>query len=142
MGGLIDPTPALMIGFPLIVALSLLVLGKFAGGYSIGKILNYANRNLKLKLNREARRGTFTLDGTLDPPATFGAWFVPRGEFSLIVGQFALTLGLIDQSIFSLIGISVLVTTLFASILLRQSEPKRAEAIYAFKGEQDTESTG
>ena len=141
MGGLIDPSPALTIGFPIVLALALLVFGKFAGGFSIGKILNFANRNLKLKMNRDAKRGTFTLDGTLDPPSTFGAWFVPRGEFSLIIGLFALSLGLIDQPLFSLIGISVLVTTIVASILLRLTEPKRAEAIYAFKGEQDSDNT-
>ena len=137
MGGLIDPSPALAIGFVVIIALGLLVLGKFAGGYSVGKILNFANRNLKLKTNREAKRGTFALDGTLDSPKTFGAWFIPRGEFSLIIGQFALSIGLIDKSLFSLIGISVLATTLVASILLRVTEPKRAEAIFAFKGKQD-----
>ena len=141
MGGLIDPTPALAIGLPIILALTLLVLGKFFGGFSIGKILNFANRNLRLKMNREAKRGTFTLDGTLDSPSTFGAWFIPRGEFSLIIGQFALSLGIIDQSFFSLIGISVLVTTIIASILLRLTEPKRAEAIYAFKGKMDSDST-
>ncbi len=139
MGGLIDPAPALAIGLPIIVILSFIILGKFMGGYSIGKILNFTNRNLKLRTNREAKRGTFTLDGTLDSPSTFGAWFIPRGEFSLIIGQFALSLGLIDQSFFSLIGISVLVTTIIASILLRLTEPKRAEAIYAFKGQQDSD---
>jgi monovalent cation:H+ antiporter-2, CPA2 family len=141
MGGLIDPFPALAIGAPIIVVLALLITGKFLGGFSIGKILNYANRNLKLKLNREAKRGTFTLDGTLDPPTTFGSWFVPRGEFSLIIGQFALTLGLIDQTFFSILGISVLVTTIVASVLLRLTEPKRAQAIYAFKGQQDLDSS-
>lgn len=140
MGGLIDPSSALAIGLPIIFALALLILGKFFGGFSVGKILNFANRNLKLRMNREAKRGTFTLDGTLDSPTTFGAWFVPRGEFSLIIGQFALALGLVDQSFFSLIGISVLVTTIVASILLRLLEPKRAQAIYAFKGERDSET--
>jgi len=137
MGGLIDPIPAITIGAPLVAALALLVLGKFAGGFSVGKILNFANRNLKLKLNREAKRGTFTLDGSIDAPRTFGAWFVPRGEFSLIIGQFALSLGLVDQTFFSIIGVSVLVTTIIASILMRLTEPKRAEAIYAFKKQQD-----
>jgi monovalent cation:H+ antiporter-2, CPA2 family len=140
MGGLIDPSITLTIGLPLIAVLALLVVGKFAGGFSIGKILNYANKNLKLKMNREAKRGTFTLDGALDTPSTFGAWFIPRGEFSLIIGQFALSLGLVDQSFFSLIGISVLVTTIIASLLLRSAEPKRAKAIYAFKGEQDSDT--
>jgi CPA2 family monovalent cation:H+ antiporter-2 len=139
MGGLIDPSPALVIGFPIIIAVTLLVLGKFAGGYSVGKILNYANRNLKLRMNRDAKRGTFTLGGTLDSASSFGVWFIPRGEFSLIIGQFALSLRIIDQPFFSLIGISVLVTTLVASILLRYTEPKRAQAIYAFRGEQDSD---
>jgi monovalent cation:H+ antiporter-2, CPA2 family len=139
IGGLIDPSPALAIGVPLVVALSLIVLGKFAGGFAVGKILNFANRNLKLKINRDAKRGTFALDGALDSPTTFGAWFVPRGEFSLIIGQFALSLGLIGQSFFSLIGISVLATTLVASVLLRLTEPRRATAIYAFKGAEDSD---
>lgn len=139
MGGLIDPLPALAIGLSVVLALGLLVFGKFAGGYSIGKILNFANRNLQT--TKDGKCGTFTLRGTLDRPATFGAWFVPRGEFSLIIGLFALSLGLINQSLFSLIGISVLVTTIAASILLRITEPKRAEAIYAFKSEQDSDGT-
>jgi len=99
--------------------------------------LNFANRDVKSDSTQVKKKGIFALSGSLDSPSSFGVWFVPRGEFSLIIGQFALSLGLIDQPFFSLIGISVLVTTIASSILLRVTEPKRAEAIYAFKGEQD-----
>ena len=140
MGGLIDPTPAFGIGFGLVLALVLIILGKFAGGYSVGKILNFANKRFRVRVEEDAIQGTVTLDGKLASPAKLGAWFIPRGEFSLIIGQFALSLGLIDQSFFSVIGISVLVTTLVASILWRLTEPKRAEAIYPFKGHQDSDT--
>jgi len=139
MGSLIDPLPALAIGFPIVVAILLLILGKFIGGFSVGKIINIANRNLKLKLVREARRGSFAIEGGIASPSTFGSWLIPRGEFSLIIGQLGLTLSLIDVQFFSLIGISVLVTAIVGSVLQRFTEPRRAASIYPFKSKQDSD---
>jgi len=67
----------------------------------------------------------------------FGAWLVPRGEFSLVIGQLGLTLGLVSQSFFSLIGVSVLVATIAASIIQRALEPKIAKSDYPFRSRSD-----
>jgi len=139
MGGLIDPSPAFSIGWPIILVFALLVMGKFVGGYSIGRILNFANRNFKLKTLRDARKGTFTIEGGISSPAAFGAWLVPRGEFSLIIGQLALALGLVGQTFFSLVGVSVLITTTASSVIQRFTEPRRASSIYSFKEQKDPE---
>jgi hypothetical protein len=64
---------------------------------------------------------------------------VPRGEFSLIVGQLAFALGLVGQPFYSLIGVSVLVTTTASSIIQRFTEPRRASSIYSFKEQKDPE---
>ena len=139
MGALIDPSPALSVGWAILLVFALLIIGKFLGGYSIGKILNFANRNFKLKTIRNAKKGTFTIDGGISSPASFGAWLIPRGEFSLIIGQLALTLGLVGQTFFSLLGVSVLITTVVSSIIQRFTEPRRAPSIYSFKGERDAD---
>jgi Kef-type K+ transport system membrane component KefB len=70
-------------------------------------------------------------------PLSFGAWLVPRGEFSLIIGQFALTVGLIDTNLFSLVGLSVLVTAIVGPLLHRFFSPRLAEAIHLIRPETD-----
>jgi monovalent cation:H+ antiporter-2, CPA2 family len=126
MGGLIDPFPAFQLGWAILIAvLLLLIVGKFLGGFTIGKVLALTNSN------NEQR------DKTYPNAQAFGAWLVPRGEFSLIIGQLALGLGLVGQPFFSLIGISVIVTAMVASILQRFNEPRTAPSMYPLRGEVD-----
>lgn len=119
MGSLINPFPALAIGLPVLLVMALIVAGKFLGGMAVG-----------WSLQRDGTEG-----GAL--PLSFGAWLVPRGEFSLIIGQFALTVGLIDTNLFSLIGLSVLVTAIVGPLLHRFFAPRLAEAIHLIRPETD-----
>ena len=141
IGSLVNPAPSLEIGLPLLLVFALLVAGKFFGGFTIGKIFL-----AQLKKKRPAPLGSkdTTVDsfvGSLPPATAFGAWLVPRGEFSLVIGQLALSLGLVGSRFFSLIGISVIVTTIIASVLQRVVEPRRAPSAYPFKGESDGEAS-
>jgi len=116
MGSLIDPLPALALGLPLLGVLALVIVGKFAGGYAASRVfLRAGNKNSYL----------------------FGSWLVPRGEFSLIIGQLALTLGIIDHDFFSLIGLAVLVTAIAGPVLQRFAEPKVAPAEFPSKARAD-----
>jgi CPA2 family monovalent cation:H+ antiporter-2 len=135
MGGLINPFPALQIGWPIILTFVLLIIGKFAGGFSIGKILH----RQKDKFVASSRKGKFVNGDRLASPTAFGSWLIPRGEFSLIIGQLALALSLIISSFFSLIGFSVLVTTMVGSIILRYVEPKKALTSFPIRGHKDEE---
>jgi monovalent cation:H+ antiporter-2, CPA2 family len=134
MGGLINPFPAFGIGWLIIAAFTLLIAGKFLGGFSIGKIFNIQSMRRESRPKEEKREL-----GKPASPSAFGAWLIPRGEFSLIIGQLALSLSLINQSFFSLIGVSVIVTTLVSSIIQRYAEPKAASSAFPFKGEVDTD---
>jgi Kef-type K+ transport system membrane component KefB len=65
-------------------------------------------------------------------------WVIPRGgEFSFVIGQFTLALGVIGADLFSLIGVAVMVTAIVGSILQRMTEPNMAKAIYPLKPERD-----
>jgi CPA2 family monovalent cation:H+ antiporter-2 len=119
MGSLINPFPALGLGLPILVALILTALGKFVGGFLIGTILGRG----------EQKKGA--------SPQAFGAWLIPRGEFSFVIGQLGLALGLIDQMFFSLIGLSVLITAILGPLVQRFIEPKRAPSVHPYKAEQD-----
>ena len=119
MGSLINPFPALALGLPIVLVLSLLVVGKFAGGYTIGSLI---------------RRRT---EGTSTSPATYGTWLIPRGEFSLVIGQFALSLGLVGSGLFSLIGLSVLVTAIVGPFLQRFTGPRLAAVDHALTPRTD-----
>ena len=120
MGSLIDPFSALNLGIALVFALALVVLGKLLGGFLVGRILF-----------RGSQRSSVN-------PWSFGAWLVPRGEFSFVIGQFALAIGIISGNIFSLVGLSVLVTALVGPILQRLVEPKLAESSHLLKPQTDT----
>jgi CPA2 family monovalent cation:H+ antiporter-2 len=137
MGALIDPLPAFSLGWLVIVGFILLIAGKFAGGFSIGKILYFQ----KMRLQSESRNTVSANNGTLTSPIAFGAWLIPRGEFSLIIGQLAVTLSLINEQSFSLIGMSVIVTTIVGSIILRYTEPKKATSIFPFKSHKDDDES-
>ncbi len=119
MGSLINPLPALSIGLPVVAAIVLLVMGKFAGGYAIGSVIG--------------RQET----GGAASPVTYGTWLIPRGEFSLVIGQFALAVGLISLGLFSLIGLSVLVTAIVGPILQRFSGPRLASVDHAVRPHTD-----
>jgi CPA2 family monovalent cation:H+ antiporter-2 len=119
MGSLINPLPALSLGLPILAVLVLLVVGKFAGGYAIGGIVG-GGRNQ-----------------TTSPPASYGAWLIPRGEFSFVIGQFALSAGLIGSDLFSLIGLSVLVTAIVGPFLQRYTGPRLASVDHAIRPRAD-----
>jgi CPA2 family monovalent cation:H+ antiporter-2 len=124
MGSLIDPFPALALGAPVAAALILLVLGKFAGGYAVGRLVG--------------RRG----DGAPSSPATYGTWLIPRGEFSLVIAQYALSVGLIGVGAFSSIGLAVLVTAVVGPSLLRFSGPGVAPEDHAARPRSDYSRRG
>jgi len=119
MGSLINPLPALSLGLPVVAILVLLVVGKFVGGYAIGGIV-----------------GGGKIGGT-SPPASYGAWLIPRGEFSFVIGQFALSAGLIGLDLFSLIGLSVLVTAIVGPFLQRYTGPRLASVDHAIRPQVD-----
>lgn len=119
MGSLIDPYPALSLGIPIAIALVLIVAGKFAGGYAVGRMIG---------------RGK---DGGPSSPATYGTWLIPRGEFSLVIAQFALSVGLIDVGGFSAIGLSVLVTAVVGPLLLRFTGPRLAKVDHVARPRED-----
>lgn len=131
MGGLIDPLPAFSIGWPIIIIFVLLIAGKFVGGFSIGKILRIRN------LRSSSKESVYANGVKMASPSAFGAWLIPRGEFSLIIGQLSLILSLINRPFFSLIGVSVIVTNVVASIIQRYTEPKMASSAFPIKGEVD-----
>ncbi|HEV2137978.1 MAG TPA: cation:proton antiporter [Nitrososphaerales archaeon] len=119
MGSLINPFPALALGLPVVLVLILLVVGKFTGGYTIGTLIG---------------RGR---EGNATSPVTYGTWLIPRGEFSLVIGQFALSLGLVGSDLFSLIGLSVLVTAIVGPFLQRFTGPKLAPVDHALRPQMD-----
>ena len=119
MGSLINPFPALALGLPVVLVLILLVAGKFTGGYAIGTIV---------------RRRT---EGASTSPVAYGTWLIPRGEFSLVIGQFALSLGLVGLGLFSLIGLSVLVTAIVGPFLQRFTGPRLAPVDHSFTPQTD-----
>jgi monovalent cation:H+ antiporter-2, CPA2 family len=110
MGSLINPVPGLAVGLPLVGVMLLVVAGKFIGGV--------ASAMLFLRT-----RGSKTA-------YLFGAWLVPRGEFSFVIGQLALTLGIIDASFFSTIGLVVLVTAVVGPLMQRYGESSGAPAVF------------
>lgn len=112
MGCLINPFPSLALGLPIVAVLLLVVAGKFVGGYLVGWL---------------AFRKS---DGVTSSPLSIGAWLIPRGEFSFVIAQFALTVGLIDVNLFSLIGVTVLVTAIFGPIIQRFVGPRLAPVIH------------
>lgn len=124
MGSLINPIPSLELGIPLVAAMLLLIVGKFAGGYLVGAVLGSEKG-----ISEEAK--------TTMRPAVLGTRLIPRGEFSLVIGQLGLSLGLIDNQFFSIIGLTVFITALAATVMQRFIEPQRAMSIHPFKGEQD-----
>ena len=117
MGSLIDPFPALAVGLPLLGVMALVVLGKFVGGFASAKIL------LRTPTSKAAY--------------LFGSWLVPRGEFSFVIGQLALAIGIIDHTFFSLISLVVLVTAIVGPVMQRFAEAKRAPAIFPTRAETD-----
>jgi len=115
MGSLIDPFPALRIWPSFALVVLLLIAAKYAGGVITGRALS----------QRDALSET--------DPRTVGAWLVPRGEFSFIIGQAALATGLIDSSTFSILGLTVLVTAMVGPFLQRLSERKISPSEHPYK---------
>jgi CPA2 family monovalent cation:H+ antiporter-2 len=123
MGTLIDPFSAFALGILIVLSLGLVIIGKLFGGYLVGQIL------LKDSKNNPGVN-----------PWSFGTWLVPRGEFSFVIGQFALATGIITRNIFSLVGLSVLVTALVGPFLQRLFEPKMAVSSHLIKPKKDSET--
>lgn len=119
MGSLIDPFSAFALGLAIVAALVLVTAGKFLGGFLVGRALTWKKSNPDLN------------------PWIFGSWLVPRGEFSFVIGQFALATGIITRSVFSLVGLSVLVTALAGPFIQRLAEPKLAETSHLLKPHAD-----
>ncbi|TLY02190.1 MAG: cation:proton antiporter [Thaumarchaeota archaeon] len=117
MGSLINPIPALIIGLPLLGVMALVVSGKLVGGFASAKI--------------------FLRMGSSKSAYLFGSWLVPRGEFSFVIGQLALTLGIIDSGFFSLIGLVVLVTAIVGPVIQRLAESRGAPAMFPTKAKTD-----
>ena len=117
MGSLINPIPALIIGLPLLGVMALVVSGKLVGGFASAKIF------LRMESSKRAY--------------LFGSWLVPRGEFSFVIGQLALTLGVIDSGFFSLIGLVVLVTAIVGPVVQRFAESRAAPAMFPTKAKTD-----
>ncbi len=115
MGSLIDPFSAAALGAAIVFALIFVMAGKFLGGFLIGRLLSLSYHNSEIN------------------PRSFGAWLVPRGEFSFVIGQFALATGIITTSVFSLVGLSVLVTALAGPFLQRLAGPRLAESSHLLK---------
>ncbi|HEX4922082.1 MAG TPA: cation:proton antiporter, partial [Candidatus Bathyarchaeia archaeon] len=120
MGSLIDPFSAFDLGVTIVISLALVITGKLFGGFLVGRILSRKHETPDLS------------------PWTFGAWLVPRGEFSFVIGQFALATGIITGSVFSLVGLSVLVSALLGPSLQRLTEPKLAESSHLLKPQVDS----
>ena len=118
MGSMINPFPSLLLGIPVLFLLIMTVAGKFIGGYGVGRLIP-ADLAGKAKAK------------------SFGVWLIPRGEFSFVIGQLALSLGMIDQNLFSLIGLTVIVTTLVGPLLQRFTEGPVADSIHPYRPEKD-----
>jgi len=119
MGSLIDPFSALGLGIAIILALALVVGGKLVGGFAVGNVLSRGQHNPGIR------------------PWSFGTWLVPRGEFSFVIGQFALAIGLISRDI---LGLSVLISALVGPFLQRLVEPKMAESSHLLRPQKDETS--
>jgi CPA2 family monovalent cation:H+ antiporter-2 len=118
MGSMINPFPSLLLGLPILFLMTVTIAGKFVGGYGVGRLISD-----KLAGSAKAE--------------FFGVWLIPRGEFSFVIGQLALSLGMIDENLFSLIGLTVIVTTLVGPLLQRFIEGPVAESIHPYKPEKD-----
>lgn len=118
MGSEIDPFPALAVWEALTLVLALLIAAKFFGGMLVGTLMRAGN----------SLRET--------DPQLVGAWLVPRGEFSFIIGQTALASALITNSVFSILGITVLITAIVGPLLQRVSERGPARMEHPIKAER------
>ncbi len=119
MGSQIDPFPALQIWPSFALVTVLLITAKYAGGVVVGKLIG----------ERDALGET--------DPRLVGAWLVPRGEFSFIIGQAALAAGLIDTSTFSILGLMVLVTAMAGPFLQRLGRRDVSPSQHPFKPDRD-----
>lgn len=119
MGSLINPFPAIVLGLPVLTALALMILGKFLGGFALGKVLSVLSPQTSLN------------------SASLGAWLVPRGEFSFVIGQFALAIGLIDLNFFSLIGLAVLITAIAGPLLQLLTDVQKAPSAHPIRANRD-----
>jgi CPA2 family monovalent cation:H+ antiporter-2 len=119
MGSLIDPFPALILGLPVLTALGLMIVGKFLGGFTVGRVLAISSPQMSLS------------------SASLGARLIPRGEFSFVIGQFALAVGLIDLNFFSLIGLAVLITAIVGPLLQLLTDARMAPSAHPIRANRD-----
>ncbi|MCP8317689.1 MAG: cation:proton antiporter [archaeon] len=95
MGALIDPKVLLSLSFPLILIVTVGITSKFIGGWLGARVCKMNGKEWIV-----------------------GLTIVPRGEFSFVFAGIGLSLGVITLSMYSFIGIVVLVTSLFPPIFL------------------------
>jgi len=122
MGSQVDPFPAISVWEYLVLVLVLLVSIKFAAGLLVGRVIRRSDS-----------------EGDVDP-RMIGSWLVPRGEFTFIIGQAALVSGLISSSIFSVLGITVLVTAVAGPLFQRLNESGLASTEHPFKADKVDEN--
>jgi len=95
MGALIDPKVFLNPGFPLILIVMVGIMSKFIGGWLGARACKMNGKEWVV-----------------------GLTIVPRGEFSFVFAGIGLSLGVITLSMYSFVGIVVLITSLFPPIFL------------------------
>lgn len=115
IGTLIDPISAFALPVVLVGIILIGVFSKLAGAYVAGSLFATG------------------LGGS-----AFAMWLLPRGEFSLIIAQSALSAGIISIGIFSIIGIIVILTALFGPVyLVRKWKNGRARTEFPTRPKSD-----
>ncbi len=71
------------------------------------------------------------------PEAGWSVWLILWGKFSLVIGQLGLTLGLVIQDLFSLIGFSIVAAKIPGSNPEIPLEPKIAKSDCPFHSRSD-----
>lgn len=95
VGALVDPRVFLDLSFPLIFIATVAILSKFIGGWLGARVCKMNGKEWVI-----------------------GLTIVPIGEFSFVFASIGLSLGIITLSMYSLVGIVVLITSLFPPIFL------------------------
>lgn len=98
IGASIDPISALSSPLVLAAIIAAALGSKYLGGFFAGRMIS---TGLK--------------------PGLLGLWLLPRAEFSLVIVQSALSASIIGEDLYSVVGITVMVTSLAGPLLLVSS---------------------
>lgn len=120
VGTLIGPPPSLYLMPALLLSLALACAGKALAGMAVGRLLGPPNGY--------GRKLSYF----------FARWLMPRGEFSLAIGQFAVALGIMGQGAFSMLGLVALGTILIWSYLVRRGQIRLAKAEHPVRPTADS----